>query len=288
VWTLHDSWAFCGAEHHPNGMDDDMYAKDYIPKQYKGFNINRWVLKRKKRFWKNNSFYIVAPSVWETESAMKSSLFKNNKIGTIPNCLDISVFKPIDKNIAKNILNLCPDKRYILFGSAEVNKNPIKGGDLLKLSLRFFVKKYTVQNIELLIFGSSDYDFFMDIGLPTHFLGTVYSEYTMSLIYNAANVMLVPSKMDNLPQTATESISCGAPVVCFNVGGLIDIVDHKENGYIANRFDIEDFAKGINWVLNESDYSSLSMKSREKAVLNYDEKQCVDSYIKVYTETLRR
>jgi glycosyltransferase involved in cell wall biosynthesis len=280
VWTLHDSWAFCGAEHYQNGMEDNSFIEGYFPSKYKGFNINKWVLKRKNRFWKNNSFYIVAPSVWETESAMKSSLFKNNKICTIPNCLNLKVFKPIDKNIARNILNLCCDKQYVLFGAAGVTS--IKGGDLLKKALEIFVEKYTVQNTELLIFGSSYYDSFLDIGLPVHFLGVIHDECTMSLIYNSADVMLVPSRMDNLPQTATESISCGVPVVCFNVGGLIDIVDHKRNGYIANRFDIEDFAKGINWILNHNDYLSLSMKAREKALAAYSEDTVVSKYMQVY------
>jgi glycosyltransferase involved in cell wall biosynthesis len=284
VWTLHDSWAFCGAEHYQNGMDDNSYAEGYLPKRYKGVNINRWVLKRKKQFWKNKHFYIVTPSNWETESAKKSSLFAQNI--TIPNCLDLGIFKPVDKYIAKNILNLCSDKRYILFGAVDVNKNPIKGGDLLKSALKLFIEKYETQNVVLLIFGSSYYDSFLDIGLPIHFLGPIHSEYTMSLVYNASEVMLVPSKMDNLPQTAVEPASCGIPVVCFNVGGLVDIVDHKSTGYIANRFDVEDFAKGMNWILNEADYSLLSQKAREKALMNYNEKKCVDSYLNIYNEIL--
>ncbi|MDR1130056.1 MAG: glycosyltransferase [Prevotellaceae bacterium] len=288
VWTLHDSWAFCGAEHHPNGLDDDLYARDYLPKQYKGFNINRWVLKRKKRLWKNKSFRIVTPSSWETESAKKSSLFANNEVITVPNCLDPDIFKPIDKNVAKGILNLRPDKRYILFGAAEVNKMPVKGGDLLKSALEIFIEKYKPQDVELLIFGSSSYDSFSDIDLPVHFLGTIHSEYAMSLVYNSADVMLVPSRMDNLPQTATEPASCGTPVVCFSVGGLVDIVEHKSTGYIAGRFDFEDFAEGINWVLNEADSSLLSKKAREKALANYNEKKCVDSYLNVYNEILKR
>ena len=56
VWTFHDSWAFCGAEHYQNGMDDEAYIKDYTPNPYKGFNINRWILKKKKRCWKKTFF----------------------------------------------------------------------------------------------------------------------------------------------------------------------------------------------------------------------------------------
>jgi glycosyltransferase involved in cell wall biosynthesis len=284
VWTLHDSWAFCGAEHHPNGIDDILYSKNYLPRKYKGFNLNRWVLKRKKRCWKNKKFHIVTPSTWETESAKNSILFYN--IVTIPCCLNENIFKPIDKNIAKDILNLDRNKKYILFGAIDIN-NPIKGGDLLFLILNAYIKQYKIDNVDILIFGSSYGQFFSYLGLPVHYLGQIHDEYTMSLIYNATNIMLVPSRMESFGQVASESLACGVPVVCFDIGGLTDIIDHKENGYIATRFDVEDFVQGINWILNEADYSILSKKAREKALINYNEKKCADSYLSVYNDILK-
>jgi Glycosyltransferase len=287
VWTLHDSWAFCGAEHYQNGMEDEAYIKNYMPNPYRGFNINRWVLKRKKCCWKNNQFYIVTPSQWETGCAQKSDLFRNNKSTTIPNCLDTNVFRPIDKLTAREILHLEKDKKYILFGAFGGISNTIKGGDLLIESLKIFAKKYDKTNVELLIFGASRQAGFPDLDFPVHFLGKISDETTMSLIYNSANVMLVPSRMDNLPQTATEPASCGVPIVCFNTGGLTDIVEHKKTGYIVNLFDVAGFAKGINWVLNEADTVLLSKQTREKALLNYNEKKCADAYFRIYKSILQ-
>ncbi len=287
VWTLHDSWAFCGAEHYQNGMDDDAYIKEYKPNPYKGFNINRWVLNRKKRYWKNNQFYIITPSQWETACAEKSNLFYNNKSATIHNCLDTDIFKPIDQQGAREILNLEKDKRYILFGAIGGIANTIKGGSLLIEALQIFAEKYDKTNVELLIFGASQRTDYQNFNMPVHFLGRVSDEITMSLIYNSANVMLVPSRMDNLPQTATEPTSCGIPIVCFNVGGLTDIVEHQKTGYIANRFDVTDFAKGIDWVLNKADTKLISKQAREKALTDYDRTKCVDSYSKVYHEVLQ-
>jgi len=282
VWTFHDSWAFCGAEHYQNGMDDEAYIKDYMPHPYKGFNINRWMLQRKKRYWKNSRFYIVAPSQWETACAQKSNLFCNNNFSTVPNCLDTNTFKPIDKQIAREILNLEKDKTYILFGAFGGISNTIKGGNLLIEALKIFSERYDKTDVELLVFGASRQPDFPALNMPVHFLGKISDETTMSLIYNSANVMLVPSKMDNLPQTATESVSCGIPIVCFNVGGLTDIVEHKKTGYIANRFDTAEFAEGINWILNETDCELLSKRAREKALIDYDEIKCVKSYSKIY------
>jgi len=287
LWTLHDSWAFCGAEHYQNGMEDEAYIKNYMTNPYRGFNINRWVLKRKKCCWKNNQFYIVTPSQWETVCAQKSDLFRNNKSTTVPNCLDTNVFKPIDKLTAREILHLEKDKKYILFGAFGGIYNTIKGGDLLIEALKIFAEKYEKTNVELLIFGASRQAGFPDLDFPVHFLGRILDETTMSLIYNSANVMLVPSRMDNLPQTATEPASCGIPIVCFNIGGLIDIVEHKRTGYIANKFDVANFAEGINWVLNEADITLLSKQTREKALSNYNEAKCADAYFRIYKSILQ-
>ena len=285
VWTFHDSWAFCGAEHYQNGMDDNNYITEYVPNPYPGFNINRWRLKRKKRLWKNIKFRIVTPSQWESLSAQKSVLFKNTEITTIPNCLNLNIFKPIEKSIARNILNLSEKKKYILFGACGFS-DKVKGGDLLREILQIYAAKYDTANVELLLFGTSFSSDFSKLGLPVHFLGRFSDPCAMSLVYNAANVMLVPSRMDNLPQTATEPTACGIPIVCFNVGGLVDIVTHKQTGYIAQRFDIEDFASGINWVLNEADTVLLSKQARAKAVLEYDETKCAKSYQQIYEEII--
>jgi glycosyltransferase involved in cell wall biosynthesis len=78
--------------------------------------------------------------------------------------------------------------------------------------------------------------------------------------------MLVPSIQESFGQTASESLACGTPVVAFNATGLKDIVDHQQNGYLAKAYEVEDFAKGINWVLENADrYHKLSLNAREKA-----------------------
>jgi glycosyltransferase involved in cell wall biosynthesis len=285
VWTLHDSWAFCGAEHYQNGMDDDSYIKSYFPNPYKGININRFIYRKKIYFLGERKFIFIGPSRWETESLKKSLIFEKKYFYTIPNCLDLNIFKKMNKFELRDKFNLKRNKKYILYGAAGGFSN-LKGSDLVLDILHEYIYKYEIKNVELLIFGSSKCNYFSSINLPIHYLGIIDDELTMSFIYNIADVILIPSRMDNLPQTATESSACGLPVVCFNVGGLIDIVSHKETGYIAKRFDIDDFAYGINWILNISNYESLSVKSVEKAVLNYKESICVSLYQNIYNKLI--
>ena len=80
-------------------------------------------------------------------------------------------------------------------------------------------------------------------------MGKVDDDKILRTIYSSADVMLIPSRQDNLPNTGLEAHATGVPVIAFNTGGLSDIIDHKKNGYLADPFDVEDFAKGIVWIL---------------------------------------
>jgi glycosyltransferase involved in cell wall biosynthesis len=109
----------------------------------------------------------------------------------------------------------------------------------------------------------------------------------MSLLYNAADVMIVPSRIDNLPQTATESISCGTPVVAFNIGGLPDIITHKETGYLANPYDMKDLKDGICWVLSNVKETYIE-KCRKDAILKYSYNFSVNQYLDIYESIINR
>ncbi len=81
-------------------------------------------------------------------------------------------------------------------------------------------------------------------------MGFLQDEYSTALVYNAADVFIVPSLADNLPTTVQESLSCGTPVVGFEVGGIPDMISHKKNGYLAKYKDSGDIAEGIKFCIN--------------------------------------
>jgi len=98
--------------------------------------------------------------------------------------------------------------------------------------------------------------------------------------------MVVPSRQDNLPNTAIEAQACGAPVVAFDVGGLSDIIIHKKTGYLAKKFDTSDLAHGINWVLNQQKIKRLGINARIKAVEKFSEKKISENYLNIYKKVL--
>jgi len=281
VWTLHDMWAFCGAEHY---TDDFRWREGYNsynkPNYEAGFDLNRMTWLRKKKYWKN-PLQIVTPSKWLGKCVGESALMKNWNISVIPYPIDIDFWKSLDKKIARQYLNLETKAQLILFGALGGHRDPRKGYDLLINALKY-LKDNEKRRIEIVIFGQSKPRFQLDLGFPVHYLGHLQDDLTIRTVYSAADVMVIPSRKDNLPNTALEAQTCGTPVVSFDVGGLPDIIEHKRTGYIAKSFDIKDLANGIYWVLDNCETTQLNNNARKQAILKYSEKKIAEDYLNIY------
>ena len=287
VWTLHDMWAFCGAEHYSN---DDRWREGYYvnnrPKYESGFDLNRWTWGRKKKYWKN-PIQIVTPSQWLSICVKESKLMYNWPVSVIQNPVDTAHWRPLDKKIAREQLNLPKDTYLILFGALGGVKDFRKGYDLLLTALEYLKVDKKIKKIELVIFGQSKPKFQPDLFFPVHYLGHLHDNLTLRSLYSAADVMVVPSRQDNLPNTAVEAQACGVPVVSFNIGGLPDIIDHQKTGYLAKAFDTKDLANGITWVLDQNDSKELSNNAREQALKKFSEKKIAENYLNIYQKILR-
>ena len=87
---------------------------------------------------------------------------------------------------------------------------------------------------------------------------------------------------------ALEAMACGTPVVSFGATGLLDIVDHKNNGYLASAFDSSDLANGIDWVLEHDDPQQLADNARQKIVNCFDSEVIARKYINLYRDILSK
>jgi glycosyltransferase involved in cell wall biosynthesis len=136
------------------------------------------------------------------------------------NGLNLNLFKPINKTTAREIWNLPINKKLILFGAMSATGDHRKGFDLLYEGLRQLSVKWT-DKADLVVFGSSKPEKPPDFGLPVHYLGYLHDDVSLVLLYSAADIMVVPSRQDNLPNTVVESLACGTPAVAFDIGGTV-------------------------------------------------------------------
>ena len=162
----------------------------------------------------------------------------------------------------------------------------IKGEDMLASIMNRVVQRHG-QSVELIIFGRRRALAGENWPVKVHWMGQVKSDSVMASLYSAADVMLVPSRQDNLPNTAVEAQACGTPVVAFSIGGLPDIIEQGETGWLAPPFDLDHFANGITWLLEERErYLQIADRSREVAVNKFDASTIAKKYIEIYEKVL--
>jgi glycosyltransferase involved in cell wall biosynthesis len=290
VWTLHDMWAFTGGCHYVQGCDRYTANCGACPqlKSNQNWDASRWIWQRKAATYQNLDLTLVSPSHWLADCAQKSALLQDFRIEVIPHGLDLEVFKPIETQVARRLLNLPQDKQLVLFGAgSNAVDDPRKGLQLLQAALKHLSQTEGGDRFELVIFGTSAPETSLDLGFRANYLGRFYDDIALSLIYAAADVMVVPSVEEAFGQTASEALACGTPVAAFGATGLKDIVDHQLNGYLAQPFAVDDLAQGIAWILADRDrHHQLRERSREKAEKEYSLKLQAERYAALFTDVL--
>ena len=239
IWRVHDMWAMCGTEHYT----DDTGPYSRFGNQVAPDRISAWTFRRKvKCFSRPASFTICPPSHWLAKEFESSRLFHDRKLTVVPNGVDTSVFDPRDRRDARSRLGLDPEIPLVVFGAATGTRDPRKGFDLLLQSLRDYSADFREQNIAIAIFGGGSIP---DLGLRVHGFGTIGDRSTLSDLYSAASVVVVPSRMENLSLTVLEAMSCGTPVIAFNVGGMPDMIVPERTGWLVEPFDTDALAACI-------------------------------------------
>ncbi|MCM4156124.1 glycosyltransferase [Gramella sp. AN32] len=253
IFFMHDMWTITGGCHHSFGCDKYMEhchnCKFFRGEKQNDLSSREFKIK-KRLFSRFDNIYFVAPSKWLYDCAKQSALTKEKPVFYIPNYLDAKIFKPFEKNVAKNMLNIQKDDIVIAFGAISID-SPYKGWKYLQKALEIMEEEGNYKNVSILIFGSGfKQEVAEAIPYKTKFMGFLTNEYATNIMYNAADVFLAPSLADNLPYSILESHYCGTPVVAFNIGGIPDLIEHKGNGYLAEYKNSIDLAKGIKYCID--------------------------------------
>lgn len=268
VWTLHDSWAFTGGCHVPGECKEYRSACGRCPQlvSNKSRDLSSKTLAKKAKKWKHNNIVVVSPSNWLADCARQSALFSANRVEVIPNGIDMQLYNPVDKKVARSILQL-PDspKKQILCGGINTHADPNKGFSMLKKALTHLINNGWQDKIEVIVYGESGLPDSDSLPVTTHFLGTLNDDVSLRLAYSAADLFVLPSLQENLPNSILESLACQTPVVAFAVSGIPDIFGYVETPFLAKPFETEDFADCITRALTDDRKPSLDRRFTQPA-----------------------
>ena len=295
AWTLHDQWAFSGAEHYESFDDDSLglkahryqlsYCSSSRPSSERGFDLNRQTWLRKKRSWRRQ-IHIVCPSNWMASCARSSALMADWPVSVVPYPIDTSFWQPLPSGLARQVMGLDQDKIIIAFGATGGLADSRKGGDLFLQAIQIVLnqcREDQSQRLQFLIFGQVDSVPSLKLHPSISMFGELSDDYSLRAVYSASDLFVLPSRQDNLPLTGLEAHACGTPVVGFSVGGLVDIIDHHQTGALAQPFDPESLASEILWCINDSQRrSTLGMKARLKAEMLWNPLTIAKSYTEIY------
>lgn len=285
VWKLPDMFPFSGTEHYPMPDDPERWRDGYTrtnrPAHESGPDLNRWIWLAKRRLWRNSDFAVVGPSRWLTGCARDSVLFGHRTIRHILNPLDIDVYRPAAKVQARAAFGLPQDKRLVMFGTLAATTDRRKGFHHLQAILDRLAATVDPAGVALVVFGACGEAGTTVAGFDVHYLGTILDESRLAFAYAAADVFVFPSEMDNLPNVVKEATCCGIPSAGFAIGGMPDMVDHLETGYLAQPFDTDELAAGILWLL-ERIGPALNEEVRRRAALRHDPATATARYLDLY------
>lgn len=290
IWTLHDMWPFTGGCHYDNDCGRYAAACGRCPtlQSQRDFDLSRFVWEQKKRWWRGLELTLVAPSRWMADLARRSALFKDRRIEVIPNGIDLSIYRPLNKRLARELLNLPLDKQIILFGALGATGDSRKGFRYVKEAIPVFQElRNGAGDCVIVIFGATRQDSTPEFQIKTFYTGVLHDDLTLALVYSAADVFVAPSIQDNLPNTVLEAMACGTPCVAFQIGGMVDLIEHKQNGYLAKPLDPADLACGLDWVLGDRQrWSGLSKRARTKTEAEFELRHIARRYLTLYREVV--
>jgi len=290
VWTMHDLWPATAICHYARGCDHYVHACGHCPllPGHGRHDLAAKVWQRKQHLLANRQITFVACSNWLAGEARKSALLAGQTVTSIPNAIDTQLFHRADQQEARRLLGLPADKRIILFVSQRVTE-PRKGMRYFVEAIERFVGQHPDMrsSAAIAILGGHAEDVADQLALPVFPLGYVSDPHRIVQVYSAADAFVLPSLEDNLPNTIMEAMACGVPCVGFRVGGIPEMIDHCQNGYVAAFQDAADLAAGICYVLDEANHHQLCLQCQQKVAQHYSQQRVASRYLEVY-ENLHR
>lgn len=282
VWTLHDLWPINGCCHYAGSMMNETMARGYPPhfEDLGDSGYSKKIGSRYRKSLKCKPDGIVVLCRKFQLAVGNANWLPNKKLVRIPNCIDSSIFYPVESKAPnRRQFGLPEDKVLLLYGAATLHARH-KGMDLLMGALEVLDGEVAEKCCLVVVGGEAGVS---EVGgMKCLSLGSISTEEDMAKVYQACDVFLCPSREDNFPNTVAEASACGLPTIAFNTGGLADMIDHLETGYLAQPFSIDSYSEGVALTIERRSMWSAAAAKKAKSI--YDPSQYCSKMVDFYRE----
>lgn len=259
VWRLADMWAFCGVEHLCE--DPRRFLADAREDAAPAPVVDRLIAMNKQRIYERiEDLTIVCASRWMAGLAQRSRLLRGRPVELIPTGCDTHAYRPLDRRVCRDLLRLPQDRPLVLAGATNLSARH-KGFDLFVAAINA-LHDAGRRDLAVVLFGPPSAELTRALRPTVFNLGPIADPLHVSLVYNACDAFVAPSRIENLANTVLESMACGTPCVAFAIGGMPDMIAHRENGFLAAPFAVDELGAGVMWVLEHAEPQALRVRCR--------------------------
>ncbi len=284
IYSLHDEWPITwmpahslGCNHCKTGegvcQNDYSYPKNYFP------IFQKYMLSQKKRaFSELKNMTITCPSAW-LQTSVKNSFLGNFKVEVVANGIDIDIFRPVQDKYVLRIKHRLPlDKKIILFSASNL-KDKSKGIDhIIEASKLLKDKKY-------LFLGLGNGKLKETNSLKT--TGYIYDKKELAEIYALSDIFCFASVAETFLLSAAESLSCGVPVVGFDLPVVRELVNN-EVGVLTKNNSVALSESIDNLMNNEDTRLKMGQSGRKLIEANYSKDIFFAKYTNLYSGVINK
>jgi glycosyltransferase involved in cell wall biosynthesis len=292
VLTLHDAWLLSG--HCAHSFDCERWKTGcgecpdlgIYPAIKRDTTVYNWQQKRK--IYGESRLYVATPSQWLMHKVKQSMLVPAIvEARVIPNGIDLSIFRPVDRQKARAALSIPQDAKILLIVGNAIRRNPWRDYATLQTAMERVVERLPDRRIILIVLGEKNK--LERIGLMEHWFLDYYKDAAkVASFYQAADIYVHASKADTFPNTMLEALACGTPVVATAVGGIPEQIKDGSTGFLVPPGDADAMADRIIKLLMDEDLCQhfahqAVVLARDRFSLDYQ----IDKYLTWYVEILK-
>ncbi len=290
VWTVRDMWPFTGGCHY--SLDCTKYTTGCgacpVLESAADPDLSSRRFAAKRSAFAALPIHWVPISPWMADCLRQSPIYHpaGHAVHQIMNCVNMDLFFPEDKHLARQRLGLPDDGRKLVLSGAINSANPYKGFGQYQRAMELLEAEGP--DIHFVFFGRVDPAALAPLAGRYTALGYVEDDAYLRLAYAAADVFVAPSIQEAFGKTIVEAMACGTPVVCFNATGTGALVEHLVSGYAAPPFAPEGLAAGVRHIcaLSPAAYAAMATAAQQQAVERFSATAVAREYRTLYQQIL--